>query len=275
MRSARSSGPSASADIYADPALYDFAFGHRDITQECDGILRLAHAHGLERPRVVVELACGPAHHARELARRGLDGYGIDASAAMLRYARVLNRTVGPAVALQRGDMRTTRPPVRADLALCLFDSFAHLLSDADGVAALRNAARALTTRGLLVLEVAHPAEYFQPASRRRTLGQWTRARTSGRVRTRLSATRIDPVAETYVKRIDVALYDAKGRCSARVVDRHTQRMWLRSGIASIAAQSGVLELTGMYGAFDPRVRFSMRHDAWRMVAVFKRRARS
>jgi hypothetical protein len=48
--------------------------------------------------------------------------------------------------------------------------------------------------------------------------------------------------------------------------------MWLRSAIANAAARSGMLEVDGWYGDLESRVPLSMKLEAWRMVAVLRRR---
>jgi len=78
--------------LYRQPELYDIAFGFRDVPAECDGILALAASNGMSRPKAFLELACGPAHHLRELGSRGMQSIGVDINPLMLRYARELCR---------------------------------------------------------------------------------------------------------------------------------------------------------------------------------------
>ena len=60
--------------IYDDPELYQLACAYRDIPAEADALLAWAGQHlraARATPASVLELAAGPAGHARELARRG------------------------------------------------------------------------------------------------------------------------------------------------------------------------------------------------------------
>src|ERR1700694_5050834 len=69
--------------IYDEPELYEAACAYRDVPTEVDALLRWS---GQSREpasapvRSVLELAAGPAEHARELARRGLDATTVDLS---------------------------------------------------------------------------------------------------------------------------------------------------------------------------------------------------
>jgi len=121
MKSGRLSRPEGSR-IYENPRLYDLAFSFRDIAEECDGLLALAGVHGVPRPKRVLELACGPGHHLRELAKRGIAAVGIDLNDAMLGYAKRLANLDEVDVQLRHGDMRSFRLARRVDIAMCLFD---------------------------------------------------------------------------------------------------------------------------------------------------------
>ena len=266
-----SSRPENGERIYEDPRLYDLAFSFRDIPGECGGLLALAARHGVREPRAVIELACGPGHHLREFVRRGLTAWGIDISPDMLAYAKHLCERDGVSVRFRRGDMRRFSLPKRADLALCMFDSFAHCTTDDDGVRALRSAAACLRRGGLLLIELSHPADYFDP-EHGRTLGRWVERHDDVVVRARYDVSRQDAVEETYVATVTIDAAFRDGRPRRRIVSRQLHRMWLKSGIANIAARSGVFDAVGWYGDLATGVPLSMRLSAWRMVVVLRRR---
>jgi SAM-dependent methyltransferase len=259
--------------IYENPRLYDLAFSFRDIPKECEGLLSLARDNGLKEPRSVVELACGPAHHLREFARRGLKTFGVDVSPDMLGYAKSLCERDRSKVRLLRSDMRRYRLPQRVDLALCLFDSFTHCTSDADGIAALQATAAALTSRGLLILELSHPADYFDP-DHGRTLRRWTERHADVVVKARFDVDARDAVDETYVATMTIDAKYRDARPSRKIVSRQLHRMWLRSAISNIAARSGAFDIAGWYGDLTSRTALSMKLESWRMVVVLRRRAR-
>ena len=257
--------------LYEDPRLYDLAFAFRDVDAECDGLLEIAAEHGVTRPKRVLELACGPGHHLREFARRGLVACGVDLSADMLGYAEQLLQRDGLSARLERADMRSFAIRPKADIALCLFDSFAHCVTDEDGVEALRSAGASTRRGGLFILEVTHPADYFNRLDRR-TVSRWTHAYADVTVKAGHETSRFDAVAETYEATLTIeARYRGGGRPRS-IVSRQQHRMWLRSAIANIAARSGAYEIVGWYGDLETRAPLSMRDDAWRMVAVLRRR---
>lgn len=261
----------ASHSLYENPRLYDLGFGFRNIERECDGLLAIAAKHGVGAPRRIVDIACGPAHHLREYARRGLVALGVDVNAEMIEYARHLNTQAHAAVELRKADMRRFHLRSRVDIAQCLFDSFSHCVTDADAVATLRCAAAALPPGGLLILELTHPADFFE-GDEKRTVGRWVQRYDDVTVKTRFQTTAIDAVAETYVKSMVIDAVYRVGKKKKRVVDRQLHRMWLRSGISNVVAQSGAFDIVGWYGDLTPKVLLSTRPASWRMVVAMRRR---
>jgi SAM-dependent methyltransferase len=271
MKSGRSSRRRAKLALYENPRLYDLAFSFRDIREECDGLLALARTYGLRAPRSVVEIACGPAHHLRELARRGIVTFGVDRSREMIGYAKSLAERDGVKILFRHSDMRSFRLPMRVDLALCLFDSFTHCLTDEDAVAALRSTAAALKPKGLLVLELAHPADYFS-GSIKRTLTHWTQRHPDVVVRARFDSSERDAITETYIATMTIDARYRDGRAARRVRSRQLHRMWLRSAVANAAARSQEFDVVGWHGDVATRVPLTMKLQSWRMVAVLRRR---
>ena len=265
------SRPEKRGHIYEEPRLYDLAFSFRDIPEECDGLLALARAHGVERPKRVLEIACGPGHHLREFAKRGIGAVGVDLNAAMLGYAKRLTQLDGVEVELRRADMRSFTLAKRVDIAMCLFDSFAHCTSDEDGVAALRSTGAAVRRGGLFVLELTHPADYFDP-SHGRTLGHWTQRHPGVVIDARYDTSARDAVAETYRATMTIEAKYADGRRARKIVGKQLHRMWLRGSVSNIVARSGAFDVVGWYGDLDVGVPFTMKMDSWRMVAVMRRR---
>lgn len=256
--------------FYEQPQLYDLGFSYRDIEAECDGLLAIVARHGIGAPRRVIDVACGPAHHLRELARRGIEAYGVDLNRSMVRYARGLAKAQGVEVHFAVGDMRTFSAPARCDVVICLFDAFAHCITDADGIEMLRAAAAALRRGGLLLIESTHPADYFRVGDRR-TTERWSRRMPEVTIKTTYVMTAIDPTAETYVASMTIDAAYRGRRKPQRLIDRQLHRMWLRSGIESIASRSGAFRPVGWYGDLSPKVPFDMRPAAWRMVSVLRR----
>src|ERR1700722_5838474 len=68
--------------IYDEPALYELACAYRDIPAEVTALQAWCGAHHPGPVGSVLELAAGPAEHARGLRRRGLRAIPLDHSPA-------------------------------------------------------------------------------------------------------------------------------------------------------------------------------------------------
>jgi SAM-dependent methyltransferase len=166
--------------IYDEPELYELACAYRDIPAEVTALRAWCDAHftGGDGVRSVLELAAGPAEHARELARRGLRATALDWSAAMCAHAARQAKAAGVALDVVEADMRDFRvagpdgTEVRFDAAVTMLNSACHLFTLDDLVRHLAAVRAHLVPGGLYIVELAHPADFFAPEPR--TSSDWT-----------------------------------------------------------------------------------------------------
>jgi SAM-dependent methyltransferase len=114
-----------------------------------------------ERPRRLLELACGTGRVTLPLARLGIaeEVVGVDTSAPFLEAARA--RVDGEPVRFVEGDMR--RPPVDGpfDLVVVAFNSLAYLHATRDQLACLRAIRALLRDGGTLGFDLVAPRYDF------------------------------------------------------------------------------------------------------------------
>lgn len=255
-------------ELYRNPELYSWAFSHRDFVREVDAILGWYQRHGgtVRKPRRVLELGAGPADHAIELCRRGVDVTALDSSPEMRRAANEAARARGLELTVIDGDLTEFSASGRFDLALCLGDTSAHLHSLDDLVAHVRCVARHLRSRGLLVLEAAHPADFM--GSNPRTQQAWQVSRDGRRLRVRWGGKgdRFDPV--TQLEHTTVTL------TTAGSVVRHelVLRRWTPTEFDAAARLSGGVGVAALYGGYDGEDVADT--NASRLIAVLRKEQR-
>ena len=183
-------GPQSYGDGIAD--IYDAWYGdHADTAAAIDRLAALAGRAGSTR---VLELGIGTGRLAVPLSERGLDVWGVDASAAMVEQLR--QKPGGARLPVAVGDMSEidlTELPGGADarfgLVFVAINTFFNLTSVDTQTRCLRRVRDVLEPGGFFVLEA------FVPAVDRPT--NLVEARTVAADHVVLTATRHDPDAQT------------------------------------------------------------------------------
>lgn len=132
---------------------YDGEYG----TFDADLALYRGFAERAEGP--ILELGCGTGRVLLALAEAGFDVVGLDVSSAMIEIALAKAQALGvnDRVRLVQGDMRQFELECRFGLIYSAINSFMHLETQADQLAALRCCHRHLLPDGLLVLDLFPP----------------------------------------------------------------------------------------------------------------------
>ena len=133
-------------DVYEKLARF-YDLEHADLT--ADLVFYLHFARQADGP--VLEVGCGTGRLMLPLVQAGIDVTGVDLSPAMLSLAR---RKLGDQASLIEGDMRNVTLPDRYALIIISINTFLHLLSTEDQLAALTNMARHLAPGGQLIIDL-------------------------------------------------------------------------------------------------------------------------
>lgn len=235
------------ADAYAAIApYYDLEFADFD----ADVHLYLGYAGVVGSP--ILELGCGTGRLIVPLAMAGYRVCGLDASPAMIALARERLSLGGLThVDLRVGDMTdlTGYPEHHFRMVFAAINSFLHLESRGDQLAALGAVRRVLHRDGILVLDLFHPIPAaLQALDEQLHLdGQWTLP--DGARLDRLSHRRLH-VAE---QRIETTLYyDRTDRLGAltRTVAEYGTRYVHRFEMEGLLAEAG-FAIEGVYGSYQ------------------------
>ena len=257
--------------IYDEPEFYEAACAYRDVPAEVDALLRWSGKHRAPdsgSPRSVLELAAGPAEHARNLARRGLEVTALDLSPAMCARARDLAAAAGTPLTVVQADMRDFSLPGRFDLAVTMLNSLCHLISLDDMLRHLASVARHLDRDGLYIAELAHPADFF--AAERRTSSEWSSEVADGTVSVRWGAQdQIDPVTQITREHVSVT-YHKRGGPVRTVTDVVPNRFWTATELTAAIRLAGGFAVAASYGDFETD-RPVDAPEAWRMILVLRR----
>ncbi|MBW8483227.1 class I SAM-dependent methyltransferase [Actinomadura parmotrematis] len=254
--------------IYDDPAAYDLACSFREVPPEVAVLLSWCARHrpdGAPPVRSVLELAAGPAEHAREFARRGVAATALDLHPAMCAYAAERAAADGVALEVVRDDMTAFSLARRFDLVVTMLDSTSHLMTLDAFTAHLDRAAAHLADGGLYIVEMAHPRDRIGDAPSVST--SWTVEGPGVRASVRWGEPddRLDPVTQIAADRVTMTITGAGARVVEDVVP---YRFWTATELAAAVRLSGALEVVAQYGDFGD-VALTDPH-AWRMITVLR-----
>ncbi|HZE32090.1 MAG TPA: class I SAM-dependent methyltransferase [Actinoallomurus sp.] len=244
--------------IYDHPRAYELACSFRDVSAEVDALRSWAG-----ETRDVLELAAGPAEHAREFARRGVPATALDLSPAMCAYAREQGR--GLPLEVVQADMTGFRLGRRFDLVITMLDSTAHLMTLDDFVAYLACVHEHLADGGLAIIEMSHPADRLGDTPR--VSNAWTvdKDGLSAHVRWGEPGDELDPITQIVRDRVTIAIDG--GEVIQGIVP---YRFWTATELTAAIRLNGDLRVEAQYGDFDPEVTLGSPH-AWRMITLLRR----
>jgi SAM-dependent methyltransferase len=256
--------------IYHQARCYDVAFGFRDVSAECDSLAALTSRHSGRPVATVLELAAGPARHAREFARRGAAATALDMSSTMCEYALECAAHDGVHLQTVAADMCEFNLGQRFDLAVLLMDSSSYLLDNEAVLSHMGCVARHLVDGGLYVLQMSHPRGAFGVGTSTNT--QWTSEADGLRVEVRWGADgdAFDPI--TQVDEVTVRM-DWSGPCgSGSLVERACQRRFTANEFDALVRASGQFDTVEWLGSLAPATPFSNDRAASYMVPVLRKR---
>ena len=132
---------------------YDGLMEDADYKNRCEYILALAKKHNHEMG-ITLDLACGTGSLTRELAKNGIDVYGIDASAEMLCEAMQKNSEEGLNILYLRQKMQNLDLYGTIDTCVCTLDSINHVTNISDVAKAFDRVGLFMDDEGLFIFDV-------------------------------------------------------------------------------------------------------------------------
>lgn len=253
--------------IYDDPWAYDLACDFRDVPSEVETLLGWCSPR---RPpvRTVLELAAGPAEHAREFARRGVAATALDLSPAMCAYAAEQAELAGVAVDIVQADMTCFDLGRRFDLVVTMLDSTSHLMTLDAFVSHLDRAAAHLALDGLYIIEMSHPADRLTAEPKTSTGWQVSRGDVEATVRWGEPHDRLDPITQIADDHVTITV--TEGGRTRVIQDVVPYRFWTATELAAAVRLSGALEIIAQHGDFADDVPLDS-PGAWRMITILRR----
>ncbi|RKS73271.1 methyltransferase family protein [Actinomadura pelletieri DSM 43383] len=255
--------------IYDDPWAYALACSFRDVPTEVDVLLDWCAENRL-KPDSMLELAAGPAEHAREFARRGVAATALDLNPAMCAYASREAARDGVEVTVVEDDMTRFDLGRRFDLVVTMLDSTSHLMTLDAFVAHLRRVAAHLSPGGLYIVEMSHPRDRLTDEPTVSTGWQVERGDVRATVRWGEPGDVLDPVTQIADDHVTMTITDSDGTRVLRDVVPY--RFWTATELDAVIRLAGGLDVVARYGDFGAGEHAVALTDpaAWRMITILR-----
>lgn len=250
--------------IYNKPKYYDIAFGFMDIQKQVDLFERFAKRFSRIRVRSVLDIGCGPGLQLIELARRGYNALGLDASQQMLEYLKKGAQEKGVTVHTVNHDMRHFQLKKEVDFAFIMMGTITYMRSNADFLSHLDSVAASLRSGGLYLIEDMRldwsNQTLFEPQ-------KWTREEDGVSVKTTYSLKSVDTLSQLLEETIRLEVNDSGRRFTLE--DRAITKQIFPQELLELLRENGKFEFIGWFER--ERVRRLEKADKDNIVILRKR----
>ena len=258
------------SEVYKYPRYY--AIGYQWNTEaECDFIDACLKQYGPSNAKRLLDIGCGTGRHMMDLARRGYQLTGIDASPEMVSYVEQDAKQARLPVTVSVGDLRHLSVQGTYAAAFCFMDTFRFLLTNEEITAHLRAVADRLVPGGLYLLDFWIPHQWDQVGNE---IHQWeqTEGDTTVRVFYLQHPETIDPITQTFEDELVFEVREGEETKEIRG-GRPRTRLIMPQEFAALVDGSGVFDRVATHGEFDLAKPFSLDSLSWRMISILKKRA--
>jgi len=255
--------------VYSKAELYEIAFDFRDVSAECDVLFKLARSYSGRPAQSFIELAAGPAAHAREMATRGLRSVAVDLTPEMVHLGRRMARETSVDIEYLEADMTAFELTEPVDLAAILMDSQSVLLDNDAALAHFRCVADALVAGGIYVMEMGHPRDAFGVG--KSADSDWVMERDGTTVHTIWGRDDdpFDPI--TQITDVTVTMRWQQGEDRGEITEIAPDRRFVPNELRALVTASDRFEIVAELGALDPDLPVNNEKESWRFIPILRR----
>lgn len=139
--------------IYNQAKYYEIAFSFVDVKKQADLFERFIKKYGKVNVNTILDLACGTSLQLREMASRGYNAIGLDASKKMLEYLKREAKNENLKIETVNADMNRFILKQKVDFAYIMMGSFVYTKNNMLMLSHLNSVANALRSGGLYLIE--------------------------------------------------------------------------------------------------------------------------
>ena len=262
-------------EFYENARAYDIAFQDREFDTECNFLEWALKKHGKvklkkDEKKSFIELACGPARHAREMAKRGWKTSALDLSKEMVAFAGKEAEEEGLKINAIEADMTKFKLKKPVMLAATLMESISHLVTNEQMISHLKSVAKNLTSGGVYIIEMTHPMFYFPDDEPNTWISE--EGNTGVEVTFGLPSDEFNSVTQQWM--VTTIMKIKEGNGPQRVIELQSPIRWyLAQEMKALIELSGAFDKYWMYGSMYniPGKELDTSEDSDAMVIVLRK----
>lgn len=255
-------------ELYQTAFYYDIVF-RRDVSPEADFILDAIRYYGGPEHPEILELACGPAYHARALAKKGIKVIGLDNSSEMIQFGRDRARDDGVEIEFVLGDMCDFKLKQPVDAVITLCNGLLALKENANYVKHFRSVAKNLKPNGIYIVDFVNPRDCsFDDYGDYEFTGADNG--TSVRLKWGVNEPKFDLV--TGIALVEIEMKVRENGSEKTIRDHGFERILFPQEVTLLTELSGTLKVVGWHGNFNIHQPFDNSPGTERMIGVFKKK---
>jgi len=243
--------------------LYDLFYAEKPYAAEAAFVDQCLRKYAEERPKRLLEIACGTGTHAFQLEQRDYHIVATDYSQAMLERAMRKASEFSSRVEFRVQDMTQLDLDGSFDAAYCLFDAIGYVATNEALEQVFRGVQKHLRPDGLFVFEFWHAGamlRHYDPVRIRR----W---QTDKGLILRLSETTLDYAKQ--LSRVTYSIYELNSDGSYEALtETQVNRYFLLQEMAAWLTATGFAPVKWFAGFTDDE---TISDETWHIVAVSRR----
>lgn len=236
------------SQIYDQAKYYEIAFSFINAKKQGNSFEEFIKKYGKIKVNSVLDLGCGTALQLREMARRGYDSIGLDASSKMLEYLKNEAEKENVKIETIKADMNNFKLKQKVDFAYIMMGSIVYTKNNALFLSHLNSVANSLNSGGLYLIENlsinwADP-KFWKPQ-------KWTMKRGKTKVKTIFQVVPKDPLNQVVTQTIKLEVDDAGKKIE--FVDRDDLKIVAPEELKLLVEKNGQFEFIGFFERYSTK----------------------
>jgi len=237
------------SQIYNQAKYYEIAFSFIDPKKQGDLFEQFIKKYGKKKVETVLDLGCGTALQLREMARRGYESIGLDASSKMLDYLKNEALREGVEIETVKADMNNFKLKQKVDFAYIMMGSISYTKNNKLFLSHLNSVADCLNSGGLYLMENltinwADP-KFWKPQT-------WTMRRGKIKVKTTYQPIPKDLISQTITQTIKLEV-DDNGK-KLELVDKDDLKIIAPEELKLLVEKNSQFEFIGFFERYSTKL---------------------